>query len=303
MLEGWDLRKILPALEERAVAYVREQAKAPDQPFFLYMPLTAPHTPIAPDEPYVGKSQAGAYGDFVHQVDAVVGSVMDAAEETGQAQNTLFIFTSDNGSPARDGTNMSGKPGSVKRFGHNPSFIFRGMKWRIWEGGHRVPFFVRWPGKVPAGSRCAQLACTTDIMRTCAEIVGTPLPDHTAEDSVSLMPLLSEATDQPVRDSVVHHDVSGRFAYRKGKWKLIPGRPAELFDMEADPRESKNLLSTEPERAQTLLAELQALADAGRSTPGEEQPNDRAVRVGSIAVPQTREPPPGQDKTGDFAVV
>ncbi len=141
MLEDWTLEPILSELENKAVTYIEERSTA-GQPFFLYFPLTAPHTPIAPLPDYQGKSDAGAYGDFVFQIDHIVGHLMQTLHETGMDENTLIIFTSDNGSPGRDGTNMEGATSSVNKFGHYPSYIYRGIKSDIWEGGHRVPFIA-----------------------------------------------------------------------------------------------------------------------------------------------------------------
>ena len=295
MLKGWNLRKILPALETKAVEYIEDRAKK-EKPFFLYMPLTAPHTPIAPSKEFQGKSQAGAYGDFVNQVDAVAGSVMRALERTGQADNTLLIFTSDNGSPARDGSNMAGAAGSVKRFGHNPSYIYRGHKWHIWDGGHRVPFFVRWPGRVTAGSRCEQLVCLGDFMRTCADVLGERLGDNTAEDSVSILPLMMGKVDTPVRESIIHHDWGGQFAIRRGKWKLVLADGGCLYDMDADPSETNNLFYEKRDLAEKLHAELVESVENGRSTPGAPQKNDTPVKLGFSF-------PVSLDHTGDFDMV
>ena len=295
MLKGWNLRKILPAIESKAVEYIEDRADS-KEPFFLYMPLTAPHTPIAPSKEYQGKSKAGAYGDFVNQVDAVAGSVMRAIERTGQADNTLLIFTSDNGSPARDGTNMDGALDSVKRFGHNPSYIYRGRKAQIWDGGHRVPFFVRWPGRVAAGSRCEQLVCLGDFMRTCADVLGERLGDNTAEDSVSILPLMMGKVDTPVRESIIHHDYHGQFAIRRGKWKFVMTGGGHLYDMETDPSETKNLFNEKQSIAEKLHAELVESVKNGRSTPGTPQKNDGPIDL-KFSFPVSL------DHTGDFDVV
>ncbi|MHC4727747.1 MAG: sulfatase family protein, partial [Planctomycetota bacterium] len=181
MLEGWRLEEILPGLERKAVEYIDAKGgsvnnptfrQTAGRPFFLYVPLTAPHTPIAPARQFKGKSKAGAYGDFICQVDHVVGQVMDALKRNGLAESTLIIFTSDNGSPGRDGTKMSGKTNSVRRFGHNPSYIYRGIKADVWDGGHRVPFIARWPGYVKPGSISDETICHVDLMATCAAILG-----------------------------------------------------------------------------------------------------------------------------------
>lgn len=291
MVPGWDLQAVQPKITERAIEYIlsREQR---GEPFFLYMPLNIPHTPLVPDEPYKGKSQAGIYGDVVVQVDAIVGRVMQALEKANLADNTIVIFTSDNGSPARDGHTKptDGKlvkgatPGSVvERFGHNPSGPWRGMKADIWEAGHRVPHIVRWPGVVKPGTVSSQYVCHTDWFATFAEINGMKLADDQAEDSLSLLPIL-KGIDKPVRKSVIHHSGNGTFALRKGDWKLIegnlgsggfsrPGRIApkkdgpkgQLYNIKEDPKESTNLWLQNPEKVKELMVELNAIRKAGRS--------------------------------------
>ena len=287
MLPGWKLVDILPTLTRKAVDYVRSQAEAPGKPFFLYFPLTAPHTPIVPAPQFLGKSKAGRYGDFVHQVDWSVGQVMRALEETGLDDNTLVIFTSDNGSPARNGENASGPAGSVpKEFGHNPSGQLRGIKADIWDGGHRTPFIARWPRHVKAGSVSDELICQTDLIATCAAILGENLPNDTGEDSCDILPaLLGEDLDGPVREAVVHHSGSGKFAIRQGRWKLITclgsggwsapksvkpkpdGPKGQLYDMQSDISERRNLWMERPDVVQRLTCLLEKYKADGRSTP------------------------------------
>ena len=229
MVAGWDLTAVMPELAKRAVAYITAEPgdkpydKKPDAPFFLYLPLTAPHTPIAPSREFIGKSQAHLYGDFMVEVDWFVGQIVDALAASGQAENTLLIFTSDNGSPGRDGENMAGKPNSVRAYGHNPSHIYRGIKTDAWEGGHRVPLVVRWPGEVQPGVS-DEVVCLTDFMATCAAITDAPLNDDAARDSYDLLPLLrGEKGNTPLREATVHHSYDGVFAIRQGDWKLIDG--------------------------------------------------------------------------------
>ena len=283
MAPGWDLQAVQPAITERAIEYIlsREQR---GEPFFLYMPLNIPHTPIVPDEPYQGKSEAGRYGDFVVQVDAIVGRVMKALDEASLADNTIVVFTSDNGSPARDGTNDGGPTHAVtKKFGHVPNTPWRGLKADIWEAGHRVPHVVRWPGVVKAGSVSDQLVCLVDWYATFAEVHGMKLDDDQAEDSVSMLSLL-KGEDKPIRQTLVHHSLTGTYALRKGDWKLIegnlgsggfskPGRVApqgegpqgQLYNLKDDPKETTNLWLDEPGKVKELLDELNAIRDAGRS--------------------------------------
>ena len=281
-LAGWTLEPILPALGDRASDFIRKAAKDP-APFFLYMPLTAPHTPLSVNAEWKGKSGLGPYGDFVMETDAVVGQVLAALKESGAVANTLLVFTSDNGCAPYIGA------AEMEQKGHFPSGPLRGYKSDAWEGGHRVPFIVRWPGKVGAGTRCDQLVHQTDLMATFAAVLGTTLPADAGEDSVNLLPLL-EGGDTPVRDTAVSHSMHGLPALRRGPWKLIfgPGsggwskgrspHPAQLYKLDDDLAEANNLFQEHPD----LVAELTALMDTivrkGRSTPGAAQKNDVPVK-------------------------
>ncbi len=317
MVKGWKLERVLPEITRRACRFIEESADS-DQPFFLYFPLTAPHTPIAPSERFQGKTEADRYGDFVHEVDAMVGRVMRALERSGQAENTLVIFTSDNGSPARDGTNMGGGARSVERTGHIPNAPWRGIKAGIWEGGHRVPFIARWPGEIAPGSTCDETITHTDFMRTVAAILGADLPDDAAEDSFDILPALIPSSRgngspdplQSLRGPVVHHSGNGQFAVRDGRWKLnlcpssggwetlnLPDAPPmQLYDLRRDPKETTNLYHTRPDKVDELTAALAAIVEDGRSTPGAPQSNDRDVRfMPKITV--------AKDETGRFDYV
>ena len=272
MLKGWKLEEILPALERKAVEYIDARGRRAGRPFFLYMPLTAPHTPIAPAPEFAGKSKAGAYGDFVHQVDHVVGRVTAALERSGCADDTLVIFTSDNGSPGRDGTNMSGKTNSVRRFEHNPSHIYRGIKADIWDGGHRVPFIARWPGHIKGCSVSSETICHVDLLASCAAILGHELAPGAGEDSYNILPALTgRRLASPIREATVHHSISGMFAIRQGRWKLILGRGSggwsgrgrpedptvQLYDMSADASEQRNLSDEYPQVVERLTRLLE----------------------------------------------
>lgn len=281
---------VLPTLTRKAVEYIRDQAEA-NQRFFLYVPLTAPHTPIAPAKAWQGKSGLGPYGDFVMQVDATVGEVLSAIEKAGIASNTLIIVTSDNGFAPAAGVEAHEKQG------HFPSAQFRGYKSDIWEGGHRVPFIVRWPGKVKAGSTSDALICLGDLMATCADILSVKLPDNAGEDSVSILPTLLDP-GKPVREIIVSHSISGRFAIRQGQWKLelCPGsggwgKPTDaaatkqglsalqLYDLNTDVGETKNVAAENPEVVARLTNLLDQQIAAGRSTPGAPQTNDTRIVV------------------------
>jgi len=217
MKPGWKLEEMIPEFVRRATAYIEDSG--PD-PFFMYFPLTSPHTPIVPNEAFIGRSGAGLYGDFVCEVDWVVGEVMAALERKGIVDETLLIFTSDNGPeciPAAAG----GTYEHAREFGHYSMGHLRGVKRDIWEGGHRVPFVARWPGVAPAGTVCDQLISLGDLLATCARVLGVPLPDGAGEDSVDMLPLLQGSTDEPTRTSTVHHSASGKFAIRNGDWVFI----------------------------------------------------------------------------------
>ncbi len=285
MQEGWKLENILPTLTEKAAGYIRRQAaEHPGEPFFLYSALTAPHTPIAPSASFQGRSRATRYGDFVAQVDAHLGAVLDALEETGTAKETIVVFTSDNGSPGRNGENYEGPTGSCFRdSGHNPSGPWRGIKADIQEGGHRVPFIVRWPGRVPAGRVSDELICHADFFATVAAILACPLPRDAAEDSFNMLPVLLDQPHQgPVRSSLIHHSGNGMFAIRSGPWKLIRGQgsggftrvkvppgspPGQLYNLADDPGERKNLYAQRPEVVQRLSKLLEQQIAAGRTRP------------------------------------
>lgn len=276
--EGWDLHDILPALRDRAVGYIEtHEEREPDRPFFLYLPLTAPHTPIVPNAEFAGKSGAGDYGDLVCEVDALVGAVLAAIERAGLAGETIVIFTSDNGSPGRAGDPHLRSPewaqvSAVERmFDHKPSGPWRGTKADIFEGGHRVPLIVRWPGRVPAGSVNSNLAGTIDLMATLAEAVGVGVPEGAAPDAASMLAMLRDPS-AATREQLVLHSSGGAFAIRHGDWKLIEAKgsggwtrvevaddaPAgQLYNLAADPAETRNLYDAESERVSELRAMLE----------------------------------------------
>ena len=271
--------EVLPRIASEAVKFIERSSGHPaTQPFFLSFPLTAPHTPWLPVKEFRGRSKAGHYGDFVAQVDHVIGQVAAALEKSGQAKNTLLIVTSDNGShwPVSD----------VKKFKHAANGNTRGQKADIWDGGHRVPFLARWPGRIKPGTSNDETICLSDLMATAAAIVGEKLPPNAGEDSYNILPaLLGETLERPIREATVHHSVSGMFALRQGSWKLIvgrgsggftaprkikpkPGEPAgQLYNLAADPREEKNLYQEKPEVVTRLRKLLNKYRKEGRSAP------------------------------------
>jgi arylsulfatase A len=286
----------MPELTRRAVKYVESRAETPDKPFFLYLPLTAPHYPVVPAKDFQGKSKAGEYGDFVAQVDDTVGQVLDALKRKGLAENTLVIFTRDNG-PEISNEVKPGVYDRVQQYQHASMGELRGAKRDAWEGGHRVPFVAHWPGKIPAGATSAETICHVDFIATVAAIVGAKLPDNAAEDSYNILPVLrGEKLDAPVRPATVHHSAQGKFAIRRGDWVLIDAasgddnkepewfkkergytehdQPGELFDVRKDLSERRNQYAQQPEVVRELKELLKKYQRDGRSTPGAAQPND-----------------------------
>lgn len=282
---------MLPLLTRHASDYIAERAGT-GKPFFLYLALNSPHTPIVPSKEWRGKSGLGDYGDFVMETDWAVGEVLAAIERAGIADHTIVIATSDNGCSKEAGIDQ------LQAKGHYPSAQFRGSKADIWDGGHRMPFFLRWPHRVEAGSTCAQTVCHTDLMATCADILGISLSDGAGPDSVSILPALEGTKPVVPRPPVVHHSINGSFAIRDGTWKLelCAGsggwtKPTEaeakkrglpelqLYNLETDIGETKNVQAEYPEIVERLTRELEQQVEKGRSTPGPPQKNDVRVRI------------------------
>jgi len=279
---------MLPRITRKSVEYIDARAKSgTKQPFFLYVPYGSPHTPILPTKAWQGKSGLNAYADFVMETDAGFGEIMEALDRNGFTENTLVVFTSDNG------CSKAAKIPKLREKGHHVSAQYRGSKADLWDGGHRVPFIVRWPGKIQAGSTNNQLVCHTDLFATCASVLGLEIPAAAAEDSVSILPAFSGQPIVSSRAGVIHHSISGHFSYRLGPWKLLlargsggwtaPGEKnakasgapiAQLYNMENDPGETTNLYESKPDIAQELLAQLESDVKRGRSTEGPTSTND-----------------------------
>jgi len=279
--------EVLDRITEEAVSFIQSAAVTED-PFFLYVPLTGPHKPTQPHERFRGSTELGEYGDFIVQVDWTVGQISDALAKSGVADDTVLMFSSDNGSymyryddsSRSDHVDDNSIQGFVASH-HTANRDFRGTKADIWEGGHHVPFFVRWPGQAEAGSSCDTPVCLVDIFATCAELANVDYERDTAEDSCSLLPLIRQQSTSRGAP-VIHHSVAGMFAIRDGRWKLVLGNGSggrqqpkgkpfdkswELYDMAQDETESTNVAAEHPDVVDRLHNIFQTLHDSGRSAP------------------------------------
>ncbi len=292
--DDFKMEDVQTRFTDESLAFIEQRAAARDgRPFFLYLPLAAPHTPVLPTGKFDGLTHTTPYGDFVAQVDADIGRILAALDRHGLAKNTLVIFTADNGFAPPAGL------AALQKLSHDPSAGMRGYKADVFEGGHHVPFIARWPGVAPAGARGEVTIGQLDLFATCAEIVGAKIPDTAAEDSVSFLPLL-RGKNAPRSAPLVNHSADGEFAIREGKWKLLlcPGSggwsaptatpsvwlpveradlsklpPFQLYDLAADPAETNNLAAAHPEIVQRLGRAMRGLIERGRSTPGVPQKN------------------------------
>jgi len=326
--ENFEDYKVLDTFAGEAEEFIARHAEAAraGRPFFLYVALTSPHTPISPSPKFEGKSELGLYGDFLMETDDCLGRVMRALERHGLDNNTLIVATSDHGAASYAGNIRKAtfaQYKSMQKLGHYSSGVFRGFKFSVYEGGRRVPFIVRWPGVVQPGTRCERLVGLLDVFRTFAEASGQQLADDQGVDSFSLMPLLKDPDAPPVRREMVQKSTRS-WAVRKGDWKLClcPGsgavgrygntpvpeeayrkalkqfgrRPTrsdllkapfvQLFDLRNDPGESNNLAAGHPALVEELKGIFQRHWEAGRCTPGPKQSNDRPVLNPLAGVPR-----------------
>ncbi len=255
-----------PRLAKKVVAFLDNPARK-EKPFFLYLPLCPPHTPIVPAPEFAGKSglpgKEGPYGDWLNQGDWVLGQVLEALGRNKLADNTLIMVSSDNGAAGRSYAPL------------------RGSKTSIYEGGHREPFLARWPGKIKAGSVCDDIICLNDLMATSAEIVGAKLPDTAGEDSVSILPDLLGTAKGPVREAIIHQSYKGELAIRQGPWKLIFFKDGtrELYNLQNDLSETKDIAAANPDVVKRLTALMRRYTDEGRSTLGAPQKNEVNMSV------------------------
>ena len=281
MVSDWDPYANIPTTTQRGVQFIRRQSDE-TKPFFLYFAFPSPHAPIVPNDEFDGRSKAGPYGDFVVETDDACGRLLRALEASGQAENTVVVFTADNGPEkyayARD-----------EKFGHWSPHPLRGLKRDIYEGGHHVPYLIKWPGVTEAGRVCDALVSQIDLMATFASALGFDLPNDAAEDSHDLMPLLQNETSS-VRTSHVHNTRENQYAIRQGDWLLVDhkdgymsGRneaweerhgydaddksPVELYNLKHDLGQRHNLASKEPAKVAELQSLLTQIRDQGYSAP------------------------------------
>ncbi|WP_232826046.1 sulfatase family protein [Chitinophaga alhagiae] len=290
--ENFEAVNVLPAITRKAQQIITAQA-GKKQPFFLYFALPSPHTPVVPGAAFAGKSGVTAYGDFVMETDWVVGQIMQTLDAAGITGNTIVYFTSDNGFAPYVLNKYN-----VEKMGHYPSYTFRGYKADIWEGGHRVPLVVRWPGAIPAGSVSNATVSLTDLMATSADMLQVKLPGNAAEDSYSLLPCFTGKATGPVRPAIVYASIDGNFSIQEGQWKLVfgPGSGGwaaprnnkayqqglplvQLYNMEADVSEKQNVAGERPEVVKRLTGLMEQYVANGRSTPGTPLQNNAAVDI------------------------
>lgn len=287
---GWRFDDILPTITHRAVEHVTERA-GKEKPFLLYFSLTSPHEPIVPSRAFRGRSGIAPIADFVMETDWAAGQVIEAIDRAGIAEDTLVIFTADNGHSHYTGWEP------LVAAGHQPSGPYRGHKGDIWEGGHRVPLVLRWPGQVAAGRKNDQLVSLTDIFATCADLVDADLPQNGAEDSISFLPDALGKTSEQERTSLVSHSNHGEFAFRRGDWKVVyrmpgrnlresRGRPAvaELYNLREDVAEQNDVAKKNPQLVEALTGELRATIDRGATRQLADSVNDTNVRYETIQV-------------------
>lgn len=288
--------QMLQFLGNHATDYIAK-ASNKKEPFFMYLALNSPHSPVVPSKEWKGKSGMGDYADFVMQTDDVVGQVLAALDKNGLSDNTLVFFTSDNGCsfPVAKGQKLE------KEYGHYPSANFRGSKSDIWEGGHRIPFVVKWPGEIEANSKSDKLICLTNLMATCADIVDLEFSEQEGEDSYSILPILKNKNAKSDYKLVIHHSIEGKFSIRKGKWKLelCPGSGGwtnpkdakareqklpeiQLYNLKKDVEETTNVYKEHPKLVEELTEALLEIINNGRQTSGEVQKNDVAIDVFKI---------------------
>lgn len=293
MAPGYNVYDVQQRIVQESIDFLHS-VESDASPFFLYVAMTAPHYPFAVAEEFQGTSGLNDYADFVKQMDADVGRILDALEASGKTDDTLVLFTADNGCQRQADFDV------LMEKGHNSSAGLRGAKQQIWEGGHQIPFIISWPGKVKAGSQTDALVGIIDIFRTVAAILDKPLPEEQAVDSFDILPeLTGEERAGPQRETMVSHSMDGHLAIQSQNWKLIftggggnynehrdsnyPNSEAydtnryetfQLYNLAKDPREFHNVYLDNPSTVENLTKEMVSIITSGRSTPGASQENE-----------------------------
>jgi arylsulfatase A len=291
--DNFNLETVDLVFLDKSKAFLEQHVKStPQKPFFLYHSMAAVHLPSFAAEQFKGKSKMGPHGDFIFELDFVVGELLKTLDKLEITDNTLVMFGSDNGPEVPTVLDMR------KTYNHDGAKPWRGVKRDQWEGGHRTPFIVRWPSKIKAGTISDQLLSLTDVMATCAEIAGAKLPNNSAEDSYSMLPvLLGTQVEKPVRTYMLEQTISLALSIRNGPWKFLdhkgsggnnyaregewgmkpyalkdtdPDAPGQLYNLATDPGERTNLYSKHPEIVKALKAQLDAFKASGRSAPSRE---------------------------------
>ena len=284
---GYDLEEVDMVFLKKSQEFLEEHARSqPKKPFFLLLSTQAVHLPSFASKQFQGSTKAGPHGDFIHELDFIVGELMKTLERLGMVDNTVVMFSSDNGPETTSVIHMRAD------YGHDGARPWRGMKRDQWDGGHRVPFIVRWPGKIAAGGTSDQTVCLTDVMATCAAMSGAVLPASSAEDSFDLLPvLLGNENAAPARPYTLHQTISLALAIRKGPWKYLdhrgsggnnydqgelkrfaladtaPDAPGQLYNLDTDPGETVNLYLKHPEIVNELKSLLESSKLQGRIAP------------------------------------
>ncbi|MDB2687749.1 arylsulfatase [Mariniblastus sp.] len=268
----------LTRFTDKAIDWMKTKTEQTDndKPFFLYLPFTSPHYPVCPLPEFWGQGQCGGYGEFVIETDHHIGRILEFLEKSGLDESTMIVFSSDNG------PETSWKK-RIKQFDHDSSYIYRGGKREVYEGGHRVPMFVRWPAGIKnPGRDWSKVVGQIDLLATVAELLGKPLPEGCAEDSQSFAKVLTDPTFDYDRLPLINHSITGRFSVTQGNWKLVfPGKALtkmaknlELYDLGSDPAESKNLAADYPDRVEALTKLAADIVVNGRTTAGPVRKND-----------------------------
>jgi arylsulfatase A-like enzyme len=274
MSESFRVEDCLPQILNEGVAFIdRQVAETPEKPFFLYLPLTGPHTPWMPAEQFRGKTATGLYGDFVLNIDHTVEQIRQALIRNGIEKNTLLIFSSDNGAywPQEE----------IELFAHDSNQGRKGQKGDVWDGGHRAPLIVSWPEKIKESVICNQLVSLTDLFATFCHLTGQKPEAGQAEDSFSFWHILNGESEKTIRESMVHHSSGGYFGIRLGDWKYIDGlgsggfshpsklKPekngpsGQLYNLKKDAAESTNLFFQFPEKVDELKALMEEIIESG----------------------------------------